>query len=116
MERTIYDNVVFSPERIIFEASPILGDGLVKKNTDAYLLEGETDYLDLSKIPIITSELDREYRRLVADAKKHNENDPYVVESKGIFKEHVRAKVRGGQYKNRKEYDMLNEDEIVEKE
>ena len=67
-------------------------------------------------IPPVTSEEDHEYRKLVVDAKKENENDPYMIESKGIFKENVRAKVRSGHYKNKKEYEMLNENQIFEKE
>jgi len=116
MERTIYDNVIFSPERIIFEAPPILEKGLIKKQSDAFVIEGTTDYLDLSGIAPLTVDEINLYKQLVQLAKNDNENDPYIVESKGIFKAHVRERVHGGQYKNNKEYDMLNENQIFEKE
>lgn len=78
--------------------------------------KGTTDYLDLSGIdPLSEGEIIR-YKQLVQLAKKENENDPYMLESKGIFKENVKDKVHDGQYKTCKEYDMLNENQIFEKE
>lgn len=106
MERTLYDNAVFSPERIVFEAPPILEDGLIKKNKKAFLIEGDAEFLDLEKHGPLSEQEEKEYLRLVCQAKELNEQSPYMIESKGIFEKHVRKMVQDGHYKNIKEYKM----------
>jgi len=116
MERTIYDNAVFSAERILFESAPILTGDLIKKNQEAFLMEGDAEFLDLAQYEPLSELEEDEYLRLVNQAKELNELSPYMNESKGIFGMHIRAMIQNGKYKNNKEYDMLNENQIVEKE
>lgn len=116
MERTLYDNTVFSPERIIFEASPILSSDLYKTNQEAFITGGDTGFLDLEQYKPLQKQAENEYQKLVKEAKLINENDPYVVESRKIFKDHVKERVKRGDYKKRKEYSGLSADEIADRE
>ncbi len=115
-ERTIYDNVIFSSERIIFEANPILNDGLFKKNIEAFVVDGDLDYLDIGQFGTLTDIEIENYKQLVNEAKIENEKTSYMIESRNIFENHVKEKILNGAYKNRSEYKNLGENEIIEKE
>ena len=117
MERSIYDNCIFSPERILFEAKPILKTfGLYKEKLEAFIVEGKNDCLDLSEYEELTKEEEKKYFELVRLAKEENENTQYMIESRQIFKDHVREKIENGKYKDRKEYKGLTTEEIIERE
>jgi len=116
MERTIYDNTIFSPERIIFEAPPILKGGLYKKNTEAILINGTVEFFNLFQFENLANREEIEYLQLVKEAKALNDQSPYMVESKKIFQEQIRENIKNKKYKNNKEYQMLSDDEIVEQE
>ncbi|MDR3666422.1 MAG: DUF5906 domain-containing protein [Ignavibacteriaceae bacterium] len=116
MVRTIYDYAVFSPERIIFETAPVLGDGLHKDHLDAYIIEGPAEFLDLETYEPLSEQEDKEYSRIVSEAKKLNENTQYMIESRKLFKDHIKDKVESGAYKNRPEYVGLDTEEIAERE
>jgi len=116
MERTLYDNTVFSPERIIFEASPILSGDLYKTNQEAFIIRGDAEFLDLEKYKSLSKLDENEFKRLVKEAKSLNESDPYMVESRKIFRDHVKERVKRGDYKKRKEYSGLSADKIADRE
>lgn len=116
MERCLYDRFVFSPERILFEAEPILRGGLHKINQDAFIIERSTNYLDLKQYNPPTKAEEKKYLRLVQEAKNLNEDIPYMIECREMFSSHVRKRVKQGKYKDRAEYKGLRTDEIVKRE
>jgi len=65
--RSLNDGSVGSPERIIYEAAPILMDGLVQKRPSPEYIPGEL--LDLSLIPDLCRDEEQQYKDLVAAAK-----------------------------------------------
>lgn len=116
MERTVYDNTVFSPERIIFEADPILENGLDKLQKGGFLLDGSRDFLDLALVENITEKEEQLYKNAVKVAKEKNDFDPYVIKCRKAFKENVRQKVDNGEYNDRPEYQSKSKEDIVELE
>ena len=115
MERTIYDNVVFSPERIIFESLPILNDGLEKRNTKAEFVDG-SEYLDLSLIKELTISQTKYYNLAVDKAKLENTKSTNYIEHKQKFENRVISHIGTGAFKNKAEYNGLLETEIVSRE
>ena len=116
MKRTVYDSTVFSPERIIFEAEPILQPGLHKEYQEAFIIEGTSDYLDLRQYEDLSEHERKEYLSVVGQAKKLNDEEPYMIECKRVFCDHVRERVEQGEYENRTEYKGMSTDEIIEQE
>lgn len=114
-ERTIYDNAIFSPERIIFEGSPILEDGLVKRKQEADLI-GETDFLDLEKVKNISKLEQAEYNDLVKREKNKNAKSKYYLDCKQLFESNTLLKVERGDFKQRISYKGLLSEEIVSRE
>lgn len=116
MLRTLVDHVIFSPERIIFEAQPILYNGLIKKNKDAYMIDGSIYYLDLSSCKSLTGDEEQKFQMFVNKAKEDNDKSQYMIESKIIFKEHFKKCIKDNSFVVRKEFKLLSSDEIAEKE
>jgi len=116
LKRTICDSTVFSPERIIFEAEPILDTDLHKTHQEAFILEGSTEYLDLEQYKPITKVEQKEYQRLVRDAKSLNDSTPYMIECRKQFNSRIGERVEAGDYEKRVEYKGLSKDEIAERE
>ncbi len=71
--RQIIDGLVFASERIIFEASPVLGKGLERRPPAPVYVAGES--LDTSLCADLTGEELVQYHQLVAQAKKEKESE-----------------------------------------
>lgn len=65
--RQLIDAAVYSPERMIFEAKPTIGKGLVQDERASFIQYGTP--LDTSKLLQLTESEEAEYQRLVAAAK-----------------------------------------------
>jgi len=75
--RQTIDANVFSPERIIFEAQPIVGKGLERRPPAPTLIDG--GILDTTLCPDLSPEEEAEYQRLVAEAKAAKEPEAQQV-------------------------------------
>jgi hypothetical protein len=98
--RTVYDTTVFSPERIVFEAAPTLGEGLRKGQSKAWFVDGKDDYLNISMLGKPKSGRMKEFNTKVEEAKVKNRQDPYVVECAKEFDNNVRRNHAEGKYLN----------------
>ena len=87
LARQIIDAATFSPERIIFEAAPIIGPGLERRPPTPTQLDG--GILDTSLCPDLSPEEEAEYQRLVAEAKAAKETEAEEVHAAWI---HARGK------------------------
>ncbi len=114
-ERTIFDGSVFSPERIVFENTPILGEGLEKRNQEAELIDGN-DFLDISTVKTISKDEEKRYRDAVKSAKEDNYKSEYYRECKAKFDTNIQGKMSGGFYKNNCKFKGLLPKEIVNRE
>lgn len=83
LERCIVDLSVLSPERLIYEAEPALGDGLSRHPMEWQHRAGPAFSADLS---LTQDEID-EYERLVASAKANPGNTAKADELAGIYHE-----------------------------
>jgi len=77
LERTIIDLTVFSPERLVYEAAPILGEGVGRHKND-WVVEGGQIF-EFSQLT--TEDEIRKYKELVRQAKEK----PEVVSKSGEF-------------------------------
>ncbi len=83
LERCIIDPSVLSPERLIYEAPPILGDGLSRRPREWQHRGGTAFSGDLS----LTQDQINEYERLVANAKADPANKAKSDELAAIYHE-----------------------------
>ena len=83
LERTIIDISVLSPERLIYEANPILGEGLSRRPREWHHREGTAFTGDLN----LTDDEILEYQRRVASAKTNPENKAKADEIARIYHE-----------------------------
>ncbi|MHB8726410.1 MAG: hypothetical protein ACYC9Z_13740 [Casimicrobiaceae bacterium] len=67
LPRQLIDAAVWSPERLVYEVSPLLGHGLTQHRPAAEMLAGKI--VDLSRVTPLTSEESAAYRSLVGAAK-----------------------------------------------
>lgn len=82
LKRNLFDISVFDSCRLIFEAAPVLGQGVTKAEREFVLIAGTT--LDFSKLPEVTqSELDRAKDVQEREIQKHK---PLVEEKTKNFK------------------------------
>ena len=75
--RQLIDAATFAPERIIFEAAPILGPGLERRPPAPRLIEGGP--LDTSLCLDLTPEENARYEALVAAAKRAKEPEAQAI-------------------------------------
>ena len=68
LERTIFDQAVFSPERLDFVAGAVCRDGLEQRLPDPVYTPGNV--LDTSLLPDLTEEEETQYQRLIEQAKE----------------------------------------------
>ncbi len=70
LSRSIFDKAVFSPERLIFEASPTLDDGLIQTKVDPFYIDGNV--IDLSDVVAINknSNESKAYKTTLEESKK----------------------------------------------
>ena len=83
LERTIVDLSVLSPERLIYEANPILGEGLSRRPREWQHRDGIEFTADLR----LTDDEILEYQRLVASAKANPENKAKADEIARVYHE-----------------------------
>jgi hypothetical protein len=82
LKRNLFDISVFDSCRLIFEAAPVLGQGVTKAEREVVLIEGTT--LDFSKLSEVTqSELDRAKDSQEREIQKHK---PLVEKKTKTFK------------------------------
>lgn len=86
LERTLVDLSVLSPERLIYEADPVLGDGIGQEPRVWGHHEGEV----LSEIQPLTDQDFRDHQKCVCEAKNGPENKE-IAESK--LEAHYRKRV-----------------------
>lgn len=67
LERTLFDMSVLSPERLVYEAKPILGKGVGQKERVWTHVDGKV----FTDAVMLTDEETTQYERLVADARKN---------------------------------------------
>ncbi|MDQ2693963.1 MAG: hypothetical protein M3Z21_01045, partial [Pseudomonadota bacterium] len=71
LPRTIIDLAVYAqPNRIVFEAPPVLRDGIRQERPAPQLVQGEVDILDLSVLPELTEEEICTYEALTGQTAK----------------------------------------------
>lgn len=75
--RQIIDAATFAPERIIFESAPVLGEGLERRPPAPVYMAGCP--LDTSLCPDLTAGEEREYERLVAEARADKESEAQPI-------------------------------------
>jgi len=81
LTKTIVDLSVFSPERLIYEAPPIIGPGLSRKELRWTKIEGGPLVGDLS----LTEEEKKEFMKCVGDARNNYENQAKSNELSEIY-------------------------------
>jgi hypothetical protein len=85
-----FDKAVFSPERLVFEANPLLEDGLTQDRPACYYEAGEV--LDIDGIEPLTEAEEKLYAKAVADAKEAAKPESLAIKEAYIesrIEEHV---------------------------
>ncbi|MCD6297440.1 MAG: hypothetical protein J7M30_09820, partial [Deltaproteobacteria bacterium] len=77
LERTIYDQVVMSPERLDFVAGAVCKDGLEQRLPDPVYQAG--DILDTILLPSLTQQEESEFQNLVEQAKQDKRNEADTI-------------------------------------
>ncbi len=85
--RTVIDTSVLSPERLIYESRPVLGEGIGQKERTWRHHPGKT----LKGIPDLTDEESTRYEELVTQAKGHADT---VAEAEALLDTHHAGRVR----------------------
>lgn len=93
---TVFDRSVFRPERLVFEAPPILKDGLVQDRPDPFFCPGD-DALDTSALVSVTPDEDAEYHRMVAAAKKKIKPEADIVRRTWVRHRVLEIREAGGE-------------------
>jgi P4 family phage/plasmid primase-like protien len=75
LPRHLFDDAIYSPERLVFESSPILSDGLLQKNYGYYYQKGGV--LDFSNM--IRTDSDKEHLKQLINDNKNSYIDDVTV-------------------------------------
>lgn len=104
--RQIADATTFAPERIVFEAQPILGPGLERRPPPPLILDGEV--LDTSACFSLTAGENAQYNKLVAEAKRAKQPEAKPIRDAYLLK-------RGQEIADAGEVSLVEAIKLVEK-